>query len=429
MSSLTPNAAIRISDAVARLDNWFETMRGQGGYSGPIPHWWESSLLYCGPMVDWRYEGIISGYLTLYARTGDTRWRARACRAGDDVCDRQLPSGVFLNSSFQQGPVEGGTPHEAAVDIGLLELAHALRSEGDPTWHRYYEAAARNLEAYQIGQLWNGEGFLDQPWNTTLVPNKNGTTLEALLLYEEMSGRDVERYVLAAAGIITRNQILDGSARDGATVHVGTGAHQLTIGIYTARCVNALLRLLKRYPNEEYLDAARAATRYLLRLIQTDGTWFGHYSDGTLVANPRWLSPSGDILRALLLMRHFMVIPDEAIGRLTEVLLASQLPSGGLMTGRGLAHKGLNTARGRLPEFRDVLPAVGWCDKAFRALALLVDKPGEQVAASKTTVACVWKGSRCQYEEDEQRIQLRRSDGALIYSWAKGDIYPRIYQI
>ena len=44
---------------VARLDRWLQTMRGPGGCAGPISHWWESSFVYCGPMADWRYEGIV----------------------------------------------------------------------------------------------------------------------------------------------------------------------------------------------------------------------------------------------------------------------------------------------------------------------------------------------------------------------------------
>ena len=53
-----------------RLEAWLETMRGPGGYGGPVAHWWQQSLMYTGPGLDWRYEGIIEGYLQLWARTG-----------------------------------------------------------------------------------------------------------------------------------------------------------------------------------------------------------------------------------------------------------------------------------------------------------------------------------------------------------------------
>src|ERR1041385_4387491 len=150
-------------------------MRGVGGYGGPISHWGESSFIYCGPMADWRYEGIISGYTNLYHARGQSVWRERAKQACDDVVAAQLPSGKFRNSAFQQGPMEGGTPHEAAVDVGLLELAQLLQEIGDETWLSYFDVACRNIERYLLTDLWDGKGFRDQPWNSTRVPNKNAT--------------------------------------------------------------------------------------------------------------------------------------------------------------------------------------------------------------------------------------------------------------
>ncbi len=34
------------------------------GYGGPVVHWWNHSLAYQGAGLDWRYEGIIDGYLS-----------------------------------------------------------------------------------------------------------------------------------------------------------------------------------------------------------------------------------------------------------------------------------------------------------------------------------------------------------------------------
>src|SRR5690554_1264599 len=110
-------AFIDLPLVVARLEAWLETMRGPGGYTGPVAHWWQNCLFYTGPGLDWRYEGIITGYLTLYERTGETRWLSKACRAGDDVLDGQLPSGHFAGSCFELNPYTAGTPHEAACDL------------------------------------------------------------------------------------------------------------------------------------------------------------------------------------------------------------------------------------------------------------------------------------------------------------------------
>ena len=121
MSSVLPPAdnlilrAEQAARAIQKLDGWLQTMNSPTGFGGPISHWWESSLLYCGPMTDWRYEGILSGYTSLFEATGDPMWLQRAEQAAGDVLKAQLATGSFLNSSFQYGPIEGGTPHEAAA--------------------------------------------------------------------------------------------------------------------------------------------------------------------------------------------------------------------------------------------------------------------------------------------------------------------------
>ncbi|MGH2371770.1 MAG: hypothetical protein ACRDI2_26660, partial [Chloroflexota bacterium] len=214
-----------VDAAITRLDGWLETMRGEGGYAGPIAHWWESCWLYTGPMIDWRYEGIIAGYLELFRKSGDERWLARAQRAGDDIVAAQTADGHFGNSSFQHGPQPGGTPHEAAVDVALLELAQALREGSRPSWERYAACAERNVEQYLLAQLWAGDGFADQPWHLVRVPNKNATAIEALLLAEAVTGRPVMDYVRPAAEVILRHQVTAPGPRQGATVHAGTGEH------------------------------------------------------------------------------------------------------------------------------------------------------------------------------------------------------------
>ena len=288
-------------------------------------------------------------------------------------------------------------PHEAAVDIGLLELARTLRDLGEQSWRRYFEAAERNINGYQLGALWNGLGFQEQPWDTTLVSNKNATTMEALLLYEELSGHDMEVYINGAVDVILHAQEREGS-RAGATVHAGTGAHRLAIGIYTARSMCALLSLHERYPRPELLQAVAAAINYLNGLIASDGTYFGRYSDGQLIANPRWLAPSGDLLRLALLAEPHGLTPSGMIDELVHILLGSQLPSGGMQTAYGFGTRGTTSEYDGLPEFRDVLPVVGWCDKAFRALAMLMTQetvPPPADDLQEAVLDCTWKGRKC----------------------------------
>lgn len=145
-----------IAKAVANLDAWLDTMRGPGGYGGPVVDWWQNCLQYTGPGLDWRYEGIIIGYLTLWQRTGQPQWLEKACRAGDDLVAGQMPDGNYRASSFEQNPYRMcGTPHEAAADVGLLHLAKALRDSGDERWCFYKETAVSNLTQFYLRRMWN----------------------------------------------------------------------------------------------------------------------------------------------------------------------------------------------------------------------------------------------------------------------------------
>ena len=147
-----------IWDAITGLDAWFDSMRVEWpspGYGGPVVHWWNHSLAYQGAGFDWRYEGIVAGYLTLWQRTGDIAWREKAIRAGNDLVEAQLPDGHFRNSAFELNPGTGGTPHEAAADVALLLLARELRSEIDGPRDRFLHAAVHNLEAYWLEMLWH----------------------------------------------------------------------------------------------------------------------------------------------------------------------------------------------------------------------------------------------------------------------------------
>ena len=424
-----------VSKSVVLLDAWLQSMRSVAGYTGPVSHWWESCLLYSGAKIDWRYEGIICGYVNLFQKTHDPRWLERAVTAGDDICASQLPSGQFRNSSFQQGPIEGGTPHEAAVCVGLLELARLLRSRDDARWLQYYAAAERNIREYLLGCLWNGRAFLDQPWNTTLVPNKNATTLEALLLYEELSGNSMEQYIEGAASLIISAQIAQMAPYQGATIHLGTGAHRLAIGIYTARCAAALVRLYQSRGQDKYLQSARAMGAFLVASTTDVGTIFGFYPDGRKIVCPTWISPSGDLLRALLDLQPYMEISAAVVDRLVDALLAGQSSAGGIATAYGLGRKGSTKQFSGKPDFRDVLPVAGWCDKAFRALTMLVqhNQPVDLSSAKSmfgdTSIPCIWKGRQCHYQETATELSVRDQRGKILYSWRKGSCYPTVFQI
>jgi hypothetical protein len=420
-----------ISVTISKLDKWLETMRAREGYTGPISHWWDSSFLYTGVQIDWKYEGIITGYLELYRKTGNTLWLERATTAADDAVNNQLPTKKFLNSSFQVGPIEGGTPHEAAVDVGLLELSKALKEENNKNWTKYFKCAEDNIKEFLINGLWSGKGFQEQPWDATLVPNKNATTIEALILYSELTGEDLSKYLIPSADVILDSQVLEG-AREGGIIHRGTGTHKLAIGIYTARCVSGLLRLFNHKSDERYLEACKKAAQFLEGLITEKGTYFGYYKDEAMIKCPSWISPSGDVLRALVLAkRQSIKVNDRSIENLVQLISKNQEMSGGIRTAYGFKNKGSKKECEDIPEFRDILPVVGWNDKVLRAYSLLLDDDQQlpEVKVEKTTIECEWKGKECSFIEDEETLILQKKNGEELYNLRKGESFPRICRL
>lgn len=409
--------------ALANLDAWLDTMHVQYHYSGPVSHWWESGLIYAGPLYDWRYEGLVDGYLTLYTRTSNPRFLDKAIAAGNVLISQQLPDGRFRRSSFQFGPIAGGTPHEASVDVALLLLSLAgLDSDG-----RFLDSATKNLDRYWVKCLWDGTGFRDQPDHPVYVANKHGTLLEALILHSRLTGREWTTYVDACRTIILRTQATFGP-QYGGCVHAGIGASKLAIPIYTARALNGLLsyRDWRRTTIDD--DAIRRGADFLLRHIRPGGVAWGTYGTGQRSNNPVMVAGAGDVLRflwRLSLTDLGNTNISKACESISRTLVTQQQPSGGIPTARGFSRKGLAYTPS-LPEFRDVLPVVGWVDKTFRALALMIPSgsslPAAAPVAYHTEVS--WQGQRLRYTETSDSICMRDRHH-IRFLWEKNSPVPK----
>ncbi|CAA9544842.1 MAG: hypothetical protein AVDCRST_MAG73-2307 [uncultured Thermomicrobiales bacterium] len=370
-----------IAAAVAGLDWWFDGMRIGGpfpGYGGPVVHWWNHCLAYQGAGLDWRYEGIVAGYLTLWRRFGDRSWLDKARRAGDDLVAGQLPDGHFRNSGFERNPGTGGTPHEVAADVALLLLAQALAGAADPAAARYLAAARANLEAFAFGQLWHAPTatLWDAPGAVGFVPNKAATFAEATMLLAAATGDDalVERYAVPTAERIVGLQIRRfGDPLDGAIAQnvLGTRVVEKYFPLYIARCVPALLQVAERTGQTRFRDAAVAAARFLVRIREPDGGFPQVlYPRGRRNRYPRWIAGQGDIVRALSLVaaEGAPVSADATVAW----ILGGTRPDGRIATANGFGR--VVPGRGRRDRFADEVGVVGWCDKAFRALAAITDR-------------------------------------------------------
>jgi len=422
-----------IDQAVARLDAWLETLRGPEGtrgYGGPVAHWWRQALLYTGPGLDWRYEGIIGGYLALWERSGDEHWLIKARRAGADLLAGQSPAGHYAASAFELNPASAGTPHEAACDAGLLLLARALRAAGEEGWEVYAAAAERNLEAFYLNQLWDPEAraFRDSPDAPSFVPNKAATACEAFFLLAEVRGEDrwVEQYALPTLERIVAYQVSDGGPLNGAIAQNSVGHKRIEkyFPFYIARCLPALLRGYEWSEDERYVDAALAALRFIARNAGADGLLPAVvYPGGRANRYPRWVAALGEVLRAADLCRPYGF--DRDLGATRERLLAGQDASGGFQTAIGFAAQ----AGGRmpaLPDLRDLLHVAGWSAMALRYLAPQVG-PGLQPAPESPAFEadCTFRGQRVRLRETPRGLVVSAGERVQYY-WRKGDSWPRL---
>ena len=422
-----------IGRAVARLDAWLETLRGPegtGAYGGPVAHWWRQGLLYTGPGLDWRYEGIIDGYLALWDRSGDEHWLIKARRAGDDLVAGQSPAGHYAASAFELNPASAGTPHEAACDLGLLLLVRALRAAGEEGWDAYAAAAERNLQAYYVEKLWDpdAKSFRDSPGVPSFVPNKAATACEAFFLLAEVRGEDrwVEQYALPTLDRIVAYQVSDGGPLDGAIAQNSIGDKKIEkyFPFYIARCVPALLQGCRWTQKAEYADAALRAMRFLGRWVYADGSLpAAVYPNGRANRYPSWIAALGDVLRAGDLCRPYGFEGD--LSAMHGRLLAGQSASGGIQTASGFAAQ----AGGRipaLPDLRDLLHVAGWSAMAFRYLAPQVG-PGLKPAPDSPAFEadCTFGGQRVRLRETPAELVVSAGE-QVHYHWRKGDPWPRV---
>lgn len=440
VSERVPDAqAARVAQALADLDAWLETMRvtdgvGRSGYGGPVVHWWQSCLSYTGPGLDWRYDGIIRGYLTLWERTGQRRWLAKARRAGDDLVAGQLPSGNFRASCFEFNPYSGGTPHEAAASLGLLDLARGLRAESGGDWRTYAGAAETNLRRYALARLWDQEArsFRDAPDVPSLVPNKVCAMAEALFALAEVRNDEqlIERYALPALDAVLALQIHRPRHLAGAIpqdVLRGRVRHKY-FPYYIARCIPAFLLAHEHTGHRHYLDGAVEAVCFIRRHLDEDGLLPQVVYPRGVNRRPQWIAPLGDVLRAGTLLRPYGFEIDLRAAQ--AALLEGQLPSGAIATARGFgAQVSQNTGPAPLPDFRDCIPVVGWCAMAFRHLAgqVPVGRPLPVSAVGHDHTPCLIRRSRATWTETQTEMNLA-VDGRVVYRWQKGEPWADVVE-
>lgn len=412
-----------VNGAIGALDDWLESMRQPNGYGGPVSHWWQSCFQFTGPGLDWRYEGLLTGYSQLWQKTGNFRWRNRVFGAASDLIDAQLPEGNYPNSRFEANPGTLGTPHEAAASLGLMRSVPVLGPS------KIVSAVERNMD-YLISQLWDEEtgGFNDRPGVPGRVPNKLATLAEGLLLGAQITGRS-KWLTLAQSALddVLQLQVSKGPLRGG--VHQwGRGRHRRGDGrffpYYNARCIPALVQGAITFERSQYREAADSIGDFLERVRNADGTWPQLiYESGRRVEYPHWVAASADILHAYwVLGRKF---PEGALERLYH----GQLASGGFITAEGFRRRFDSRANREAVDIYDLVPVVGWNDKVLRLLTEIQQNPMPMPSREPLTIACtrrIFVGHHSgRYLETRDRMSIVLDNGRVVFDWMKGEPWSR----
>lgn len=407
------------AQALVNLDAWLETMRQPGGYGGPVAHWWQNRYGYTGPGLDWRYEGLLDGYANLQAKRPEGRWLSRLHCAAADLITGQRNDGSYPASRFEINPGTLGTPHEAAASLGLL---HALPHYEDEVKAAVLQVSRRNLENL-IAKLWDGRGFNDRPGVRGRVPNKLATLAQVLLTYTEATGdRRYVPYARAALEDVLRFQIQGGRRAGAVHQYAPDAAHGdgRFFPFYAARCVPPLVFAATFFAEPRYQDAAERIVAFIDRTMNPGGSWpqivylGGHWAGERRAEWPRWVAGTADLLLAYVALGR--PVPERALER----LLHSQLVSGGFPTAEGFAGQVSQRPVAGPPDFRDVTPVVGWNDKVFKLLALLLDAhtplPAASVAELELPVTV--EGVSASFYEGPHAMQIRGPQD-VFYSWSK----------
>lgn len=430
-----PNSAPELALVVSRLAAWLQSMRSPHGYTGPVAHWWQNCLQYTGIGIDWRYEGIITGYLNLFQASGDSHWLERACHAANDLVHAQLPDGSLRASCFELNPHPNGTPHEVACALALLRLIVVLQAQDDLRWQTYLAVAGR-IVGRQLCRLWDASvrAVRDAPDVPSFVPNKAATLAEAIMLLAQISHSPmlVSDYAVPILDTIIAHQLTDCADPRyiGAIYQNSFGSQPVPkfFPLYIARCIPALALGTQVTGEPRYQRSALHALAFVLRWRNPDGSFPQVlYPRGRINPYPYWIAATGDILRAMDILAGDR--PDA--GEPTRTwLVQGQLPSGGFRTAHGFAAQISQRTLPAPPDLRDLLPVCGWNDKAFAYLTSQLTPRAAQTVRDDlplepSTHAGQLRGVLGTYYEDQHQISFRQGS-RILYQWRKGAAVPDI---
>lgn len=426
MNSNNSNHVNTEATAVGALEGWLETFRGAGGYTGPVVGVRGMALSWCGPAHDWRWEGLLDGWVARHRLTQDPVYLDRIVQAFRDLQAGQLADGSFQNSSFEHNPLEGGMPHEPAVMASVLRAGRYLQDVG----REWPDGAATFLERFVeerlVKSLWNKTLQTFNNWLqsdfTVYAPPAVASIIEMLYEYGDLTGTTARwtPYIAGAAESLLKSQFRVGPLAGAFPANQTDRASASPF--LAARCLPALMQLHRRTGDNRFAEAGDQLADFVKRELQGEGgiaCW-------VFANRPARVTPllTGATAIALSALSRTERLDDVLGNQQITWLLARQSALGGFETavgfGRGLPQR-------NPPDWRDVFPVCGW---AAHVYALLANRMTGSATCVKTRVDQIRRevtvrGRRGEIIEEADTLTIQTGNNP-VFLWRKRTAWPEV---
>ncbi|MEI6217758.1 MAG: hypothetical protein WCP86_02565, partial [bacterium] len=408
--------------ALGRLEAWLDTMRGDGGYYGPVVGLRGTAMSWCGPGHDWRWEGLLDGWITLHSLTRNPVYLDRIEHALSDLHKAQLANGTFRNSYFENNPFEGGMPYEPATMAAVLRAGRCLDEQGRGVPDGTAVMIERFVEQRLIKELWNKVLRTFNNWMQSdfeiYSPPAVASILEMLCDYAELTDTASRwtPYIAGAAESLLKSQVANGPLRGALPVSNREGASASPF--LSARCLTALARIHQFTGDARFAAAGDMLADFVrTSLLPEGGIPFMVYANRPTRTTPLFVGAAAGTLMAL--DRVKLLDPSVASTQL-KWILGRQTASGAFDTAVGFGSGSLHPRR---PDWRDVLPVCGWSDKVYAFLARLAMGPVQPGKSDSVHRSVLVQGHLAEFAEDSATMSVR-SGKTNWFVWTKRTVWP-----
>ena len=422
-----------VLQSISNLLKWFETVEQRDGLGGPVVHWWESTLDYCGPGMDWRLEGYLLSLLNLYEITEDDSYLKKILTYIPLFEKFSYKDGSLKVSHFQANPMNVGSPHESAAYYGLASTAVFFKRNNmyPEDVVKITKLVKNYIDNFLMRKLWNDtlKCFNDWPYSIfdIITPNKVATIINLLISAQELLKCDYSYYIRHCANWILQKQSTHGKTAGG-ICQTHRKYENDFFPYYNARCVIPLQKVFELTKNKKYLMCKDKIIDFIVRNKNNN---FGFkrvvVDDGKDIGKPYWIAGMGDILLALLYADSNKTAK-EIIETNLDIILYKQLKSGAFPSAQGFYFNKVS--------FMDILPVCGWNDKMLNFLTELVSLDSNEkviIPAAEVEIErkkCFYNNKELLFEETARYIKLYDPKNKKIYYlWYKEKIFPTINKI